>query len=200
MRSRSTQDNNAFGSLRDAFDSEGYDEWVDGLGLDDVHYRADSWYPWYCARTSAKLWTEMYSYLQTPSEAAQLLNELTEPDGSLLHPRSVAHDRRVRVQDKAGWCADSRPALEWRMRRGHRDARRQNLHPLHHDGHARREYELCALRRHRRGRLRCTRHARVRRVRATRMTDGRLRQCARRPYNEYRAARIDRAARIVRIA
>lgn len=101
-------DNNAFGSLRDAFDSEGYDEWVDELGLDDVHYRADSWYPWYCARTSAKLWTEMYSYLQTPSEAAQLLNELTsQTEVSFI--REALRTTGASVQDKAGWCADSDP-------------------------------------------------------------------------------------------
>ncbi len=101
-------DNNAFGSLRDAFDSEGYDEWVDELGLDDVHYRADSWYPWYCARTSAKLWTEMYSYLQTPSEAAQMLNELTsQTEVSFI--REALRTTGASVQDKAGWCADSDP-------------------------------------------------------------------------------------------
>lgn len=101
-------DNNAFGSLRDAFDSEGYDEWVDALGLDNVHYRADSWYPWYSARTSAKLWTEMYSYLQTPSEAAQLLNELTsQTEVSFI--REALRTTGASVQDKAGWCADSDP-------------------------------------------------------------------------------------------
>ena len=70
-------DNNAFGSLRDAFDIQGYDEWARELGLDDALYRADSWYPWYSARTSAKVWTEMYRYLQTRSEAARYLEKLT---------------------------------------------------------------------------------------------------------------------------
>ncbi len=101
-------DNNAFGSLRDAFDSEGYDEWADELGLDNVHYRADSWYPWYSARTSAKLWTEMYSYLQTPSEAAQLLNELTsQTEVSFI--REALRATGASVQDKAGWCVDPDP-------------------------------------------------------------------------------------------
>ncbi|MDO5358400.1 MAG: serine hydrolase [Slackia faecicanis] len=101
-------DNNAFGSLRDAFDSEGYDEWADELGLDDVHYRADSWYPWYCARTSAKVWTEMYSYLQTPGEAAQMLNELTsQTEVSFI--REALRTTGASVQDKAGWCADADP-------------------------------------------------------------------------------------------
>ncbi|MDO4443087.1 MAG: serine hydrolase [Slackia sp.] len=101
-------DNNAFGSLRDAFDDQGYDDWALDLGLDDALYRADSWYPWYCARTSAKVWTEMYRYLQTESEAARYLGELTgETEVSFL--RDALEGTGAVVQDKAGWCADSDP-------------------------------------------------------------------------------------------
>lgn len=101
-------DNNAFGSLRDAFDSQGYDEWATSLGLNDALYRADSWFPWYCARTSAKVWTEMYSYLQTQSEAAQLLSELTSQTETSFMREALAGTGAT-VQDKAGWCADSDP-------------------------------------------------------------------------------------------
>lgn len=101
-------DNNAFGSLRDAFDFEGYDAWATNLGLDDVLYRADSWYPWYCARTSAKVWTEMYSYLQTNSEAALLLGELTSQTETSFMREALAGTGAL-VQDKAGWCVDSDP-------------------------------------------------------------------------------------------
>lgn len=101
-------DNNAFGSLRDAFDSEGYDEWALSLGLDEVLYRSDSWYPWYSARTSAKVWTEMYSYLQSGSEAAQFLGELTSQTETSFMREALAGTGAI-VQDKAGWCADSDP-------------------------------------------------------------------------------------------
>lgn len=101
-------DNNAFGSLRDAFDMQGYDEWARELGLDDALYRADSWYPWYSARTSAKVWTEMYRYLQTQSEAARYLEKLTgETEVSFL--RDALEGTGATINDKAGWCADSDP-------------------------------------------------------------------------------------------
>lgn len=101
-------DNNAFGSLRDAYDSEGYDAWARSLGATDALYRSDSWFPWYCARTSAKVWTEMYSYLQTGTETAEFLGELVgETETSFL--REAIADTGATVQDKAGWCADEDP-------------------------------------------------------------------------------------------
>lgn len=47
--------NNAYGALRDAFDFQGYDGWVTSLGADEAVYRSDSWFPTYCARSSAGL-------------------------------------------------------------------------------------------------------------------------------------------------
>lgn len=101
-------DNNAFGSLRETFDARGYDEWAEGLGLVDAAWRDDSWYPWYCARTSAKAWTEMYAYLQGGTDAARYLGALLgQTEVSFL--RAALADTGAAVYDKAGWCADEDP-------------------------------------------------------------------------------------------
>lgn len=101
-------DNNAFGSLREAFDARGYDEWAERLGLVDAAWRKDSWYPWYCARTSAKAWTEMYDYLQSGTDAARYLGALLgQTEVSFL--RTALADTNAAVYDKAGWCADEDP-------------------------------------------------------------------------------------------
>lgn len=102
-------DNNAYGSLRDSYDSMGFDEWVTQIGATDATYRADSWYPWYCARSSAKLWTEMYTYLESDTETATYLSTLLgQTEESFI--RSALEDTHALVKDKAGWCADSDPS------------------------------------------------------------------------------------------
>ena len=101
-------DNNAYGSLRDSYDTMGFDEWVTGVGADDATYRADSWYPWYCARSSAKLWTEMYNYLESNTETATYLSALLgQTETSFI--RDALQDTNALVKDKAGWCSDSDP-------------------------------------------------------------------------------------------
>lgn len=101
-------DNNAFGSLRDDFDNLGYDEWATSLGLTDALYREDSWYPWYCSHSSARVWTEMYNYLQTDSDAAKMLAMLTA-NTEVSFIRDAIESTGATVQDKAGWCADDDP-------------------------------------------------------------------------------------------
>ena len=99
-------DNDAYVALRDAYDSVDFDAWVTALGADDAVYRSDSHYPWYCARSSAKLWTEMYLYLQTGSEDAAWLEDLLGNTETSFFRLSLG-DTGATFRSKAGWCAGS---------------------------------------------------------------------------------------------
>lgn len=101
--------NNAFGALRNAFDSQGFDEWVTSLGAKDAVCRADSWFPTYCARSSARLWAEMLAYTSTGTETAQWLGDLTGQT-TVSFIRDGLEGTGATVRDKAGWCTDSDPA------------------------------------------------------------------------------------------
>lgn len=101
--------NNAYGALRDSFDSEGFDEWVTSLGANDAVCRADSWFPIYCARSSARLWAEMLAYIETGSEFAEWLADLTSRT-EVSFIRDGLEGTGATVLDKAGWCTDSDPA------------------------------------------------------------------------------------------
>lgn len=103
--------NNAYGALRDAFDAEGFDEWATSLGAYDAVYRADSWFPSYSARSSARLWSQMYAYAASGTETAQWLYGLTgQTEVSFI--RAGIEDTGATVHDKAGWCADPDPAFD----------------------------------------------------------------------------------------
>ncbi|WP_165171792.1 serine hydrolase [Adlercreutzia sp. ZJ242] len=69
-------DNNAFGGLRTNFDMRGFDDWAGSLGANDVKYDDSSWFPTYCPRTSAKLWSEVNNYVSSGTETAAWLGEL----------------------------------------------------------------------------------------------------------------------------
>ena len=98
--------NDAYVALRDSYDAIDFDSWVASVGAEDASYLDYSHYPWYCARSSAKLWTEMYLYLQTGSETSQWLGELlANTETSFL--RSALADTGATVWSKAGWCAGS---------------------------------------------------------------------------------------------
>lgn len=98
--------NDAYVALRDSYDAVDFDSWVASVGAEDASYLDYSHYPWYCARSSAKLWTEMYLYLQTGSETSQWLGELlASTETSFL--RSAIADTGATVWSKAGWCAGS---------------------------------------------------------------------------------------------
>lgn len=101
--------NNAYGALRNAFDQEGFDEWVTALGAMDAVYRSDSWFPTYCARSSARLWTEMLSYISGGTDTAQWLSDLTSQT-AVSFIRDGLEGTGATVRDKAGWCSDSDPA------------------------------------------------------------------------------------------
>lgn len=101
--------NNAYGALRDAFDFEGFDDWVTGLGANDAVYREDSWFPTYAARSSARLWSEMLAYVGEGSETAQWLWDLTGQT-TVSFIRDGLEGLDAVVHNKAGWCSDSDPS------------------------------------------------------------------------------------------
>lgn len=99
-------DNDSFAMLRSMYDADGYNEWVDELGIQDAAYTPDSWFPWYSVRSSLKIWTEMYNYWQTDGDAAQWLSSLCgETTVSFL--RDVVDPLGATVRNKAGWCSGS---------------------------------------------------------------------------------------------
>ena len=99
-------DNDSFAMLRSMYDADGYNEWVDELGIQDTAYTPDSWFPWYSVRSSLKIWTEMYNYWQTGGDTAQWLSSLCgETTVSFL--RDVVDPLGATVQNKAGWCSGS---------------------------------------------------------------------------------------------
>ena len=99
-------DNDAYSTLRNEYDYVDFDSWVTGVGADDAVIVEGSHYPWYCAESSAKLWTEMYLYLQTGSDDAQWLEGLlSNTTTSFL--RDAISDTGAEVWNKAGWCAGS---------------------------------------------------------------------------------------------
>lgn len=99
-------DNDSFAMLRSMYDADGYNEWVDELGIQDTAYTPDSWFPWYSVRSSLKIWTEMYNYWQTGGDAAQWLSSLCgETTVSFL--RDAVDPLGASVRNKAGWCSGS---------------------------------------------------------------------------------------------
>ena len=99
-------DNDSFAMLRSMYDADGYNEWVDELGIQDTAYTPDSWFPWYSVRSSLKIWTEMYNYWQTGGDTAQWLSSLCgETTVSFL--RDVVDPLGATVRNKAGWCSGS---------------------------------------------------------------------------------------------
>lgn len=97
--------NNAYGALRTTYENISYDSWATALGATDTLCRSDSWYAWYCARSSAKLWTEMYTYLQSGTETSVWLGELLGSTTTSFI-RNAITGTGATVQDKAGWCSD----------------------------------------------------------------------------------------------
>ncbi len=99
-------DNDSFAMLRSMYDADGYNEWVDELGIQDAAYTPDSWFPWYSVRSSLKIWTEMLNYWQTGSDTAQWLSSLCgETTVSFL--RDAVDPLGASVRNKAGWCSGS---------------------------------------------------------------------------------------------
>lgn len=99
-------DNDAFGTLRTMYDFAGFNEWTESLGVNDTAYLPDSWFPWYTARSSAKIWTEMYDYFQSDSPTAAWLRSLCEQT-NLSFLRNAVEPQGALVHNKAGWCSGS---------------------------------------------------------------------------------------------
>ena len=99
-------DNDSFSALRRMFDDQGYEQWEQDLGIYDTAITDESDFPWYCARSSAKVWTEMYNYLLTGSDnALWLTTTCTQTTTSFL--RDALESQGAEVMNKAGWYADS---------------------------------------------------------------------------------------------
>ena len=99
-------DNDSFSALRRMFDDEGYEQWEEYLGIYDTALTEESDFPWYCPRSSAKVWTEMYNYLLTGSDnALWLTTTCTQTTTSFL--RDALESQGAEVMNKAGWYADS---------------------------------------------------------------------------------------------
>lgn len=95
-------DNDSFKVLRNAYDAQGYESWVQSLGVTDALIDPVSYYPTYCARSSARLWCEMLAYLGTGTKTAQWLEGLLEQT-TVSFIRTALEDEDVRVLNKAGW-------------------------------------------------------------------------------------------------
>ena len=95
-------DNDSFKILRNAYDAQGYESWAESLGVTDAPIDPVSYYPSYCARSSARLWCEMLGYLGTGTATAQWLEGLLEQT-TVSFIRTALEDEGVRVLNKAGW-------------------------------------------------------------------------------------------------
>lgn len=100
-------DNDSFIALRVAFDHDGYEDWIAGLGVDDeTALDPASDFPTYCARTSAKLWCEMSEYLSCDTETSQWLSGLLSSTTRSFIRDGIADDQ-VLVRNKAGWISEA---------------------------------------------------------------------------------------------
>ena len=95
-------DNDSFKILRNAYDAQGYESWAESLGVTDAPIDPVSYYPSYCARSSARLWCEMLGYLGTGTATAQWLEGLLEQT-TVSFIRTALEGEDVRVLNKAGW-------------------------------------------------------------------------------------------------
>lgn len=99
-------DNDSFIALRAAFDHDGYENWIAGLGVDDeTALDPASDFPIYCPRTSAKLWREMSEYLDWGTETSQWLSDLLASTTRSFIRDGIADDQ-ILVRNKAGWISD----------------------------------------------------------------------------------------------
>ncbi len=97
-------DNNAFSSLRNAYDSSGFADWLSACGVDSAIMH-DTHFPRYSARESALLWLHTYQYLKTETPTAQHLASLyAQTNVSFIRAGVGGVDGVQTVRNKAGWC------------------------------------------------------------------------------------------------
>lgn len=100
-------DNSAFSSLRNAYDSAGFAEWLNSCGVDS-EIMHDTHFPRYSTRESTLLWLRTYQYLKTNTPTAQNLASLYEQTNVSFIRSGVSDDEGVEaVLNKAGWCSGS---------------------------------------------------------------------------------------------
>lgn len=100
-------DNSAFSSLRNAYDSAGFAEWLNSCGVDS-EIMHDTHFPRYSTRESTLLWLRTYQYLKTNTPTAQNLASLYEQTNVSFIRSGVSGDDKVEaVLNKAGWCSGS---------------------------------------------------------------------------------------------
>ena len=98
-------DNNAFSSLRNAYDGSGFADWLAACGVDSSIMH-DTHFPRYSARESALLWLHTYQYLKTETPTAQHLASLyAQTNVSFIRSGVGSVDGVQTVRNKAGWCA-----------------------------------------------------------------------------------------------
>ncbi len=95
-------DNGAYISLREAFDGRDFDTWLDSFDC-IVNNEESSYFPTYNVRNAAKIWLEIYNYLNTNSEYSGFFKTLlTQTQTSFL--REALRDYgSIEIADKAGW-------------------------------------------------------------------------------------------------
>lgn len=98
-------DNVAYVTLRQAFDGMGYEEWVEQYDVKNPPFDINSYFPYYSARSSAMLWTEMSLYWEKGSEAAGFLKECC--GNTYLSFIGNGLEEGVEVYNKGGWIAEA---------------------------------------------------------------------------------------------
>lgn len=94
-------DNDAYATLRDAF-SDGYPEWLQGMGITGTDLDVTMNYPTYSPRVSAMFWSEIKAYLGTGTPTAMWLRGLLASTERSFIREGLA-DTGASVYDKAGW-------------------------------------------------------------------------------------------------
>lgn len=96
-------DNGAFGMLRNEFDRQGWNAWTESLGVSDAPQDPTSWYAWYCARSSAKLWLSALNYFESGTKTSAWLAPLFK-ETNLSFIRDGVEKTGAKVMNKSGWC------------------------------------------------------------------------------------------------
>ena len=94
-------DNDSYIALRKAFDGKSYDTWAKKLDIEEAQPEDGGEFPTYCARTSAKIWAEMDSYLSKNDDTSKWLAEQLRSTAMSFIRSGITSE--ATVYDKAGW-------------------------------------------------------------------------------------------------
>ncbi len=98
-------DNSAFVSLRESFDGEEFDRWLESYDV-VVDQSNNPWFPTYSVRDAAKLWAGLYEYLQSDTELSQWYKGLLQNTDMSFLRVALKDYRGIEIADKAGWYAE----------------------------------------------------------------------------------------------